>query len=92
MNFHTPVRQILGITDPMRDTRDLLAVRTWDGIYFLSLDMCLETDKLQLISSHRFDRPPMDVALHPDLYGESLMLLDDGSLYLWDAERGQTDM
>ncbi len=92
MYFDTPLRQISGIADPIRDSKDLMAVRTWDGVFFVSMDLDSENEKLELISTHRFDRPPMHVAFHPELYGEAILILDDGSLYMWDAERGERNM
>jgi hypothetical protein len=88
MELNTPIRQITGI--PSTPTSELICIRSWDGATFLKVEWEEEL-KWEVMSQQRFAKSPMDIAFHSSLVGEAAIVLDGGTLCLWDMNREQEE-
>lgn len=87
VEFNTPIRQIAGIVA----SRHLIAVRSWDGVTFLEVEMHHSCLNLNLLNSHRFLWPPLHVEWHQMLYGQAAIRLEGGACYIWDITKSEED-
>lgn len=69
----------------------LVAVRSWDGVTFLEVEMNDSFLNLNLLNSHRFLRQPLHVEWHQVLFGHAAIRLDGGACYIWDITKSEED-
>ena len=68
----------------MAARQHLVAVRTWDGVTFLEVEMNNACINLNLIDSQQFIHSPLHVEWHQVLFGQALIRLEGGMCYIWD--------
>ena len=86
LNFNTPIRQITGI--PSTAASELICIRTWDGVAFVKVDWEQEL-RWEILSQQRFAKSAVGVAFHSSLVGEAALVLDGGTVCIWDINREQ---
>jgi hypothetical protein len=82
VEFNTPIRQIAG--DQFQG-RTLVAVRTWEGVSILEVELHQCHVSLKLIDSMGFKYSPLHVEFNSVIVGQILIILHDGSCYVWDS-------